>query len=189
MACDLSLGRKEPCKDVVGGIKAVYFADFGDFSTIAYTVGTDVIDTLGTALTVLQYDVKGNSSFEQNITSSRENGTTFFEQTLNLTLHKLTKEDNKELKLMAYGRPHILVEDYNSNVFVMGLENGADVSGGTIVTGAAMGDLSGYTLTFSGMEKVPANFLENTITAGIPETAAAQIAAAGVSTITPGSNS
>ena len=189
MACELSLGRKEPCKDVVGGIKAVYFADFGDFSTIAYTSGTDVIDTLGTGLTVLQYDVKGNSSFEQNITSSRENGTTFFEQTLNLTLHKLTKEDNKELKLMAYGRPHILVEDYNKNVFVMGLENGADVSGGTIVTGAAMGDLSGYTLTFSGMEKVPANFLENTITAGIPETAAAQIAAAGVSTITPGSNS
>ena len=189
MACDLTLGRKEPCKDVVGGIKAVYFADFGDFSTIVYTSGTDVIDTLGTGLTVLQYDVKGNSSFEQNITSSRENGTTFFEQTLNLTLHKLTKEDNKELKLMAYGRPHILVEDYNQNVFVMGLENGADVSGGTIVTGAAMGDLSGYTLSFTGMEKVPANFLENTITAGIPETAAAQIAAAGVSTITPGSNS
>ena len=189
MACDLSLGRKEPCKDVVGGIKAVYFADFGDFGTVTYTTGTDIIDTLGSALTVLQYDVKGNSSFEQNITSSRENGTTFFEQTLNLTLHKLTKEDNKELKLMAYGRPHILVEDYNSNVFVMGLENGADVSGGTIVTGAAMGDLSGYTLTFSGMEKVPANFLENTVTSGIPQTPTAQITAAGVSTITPGSNS
>ena len=28
MACDLSLGRKEPCKDVVGGIKNVYFVDF-----------------------------------------------------------------------------------------------------------------------------------------------------------------
>tara|TARA_R110000822_G_scaffold182270_2_gene321896 strand:- start:313 stop:882 length:570 start_codon:yes stop_codon:yes gene_type:complete len=189
MACDLSLGRKEPCKDVVGGIKAVYFADFGDFGTVTYTAGTDIIATLGSSLTVLQYDVKGNSSFEQNITSSRENGTTFFEQTLNLTLHKLTKEDNKELKLMAYGRPHILVEDYNSNVFVMGLQNGADVSGGTIVTGAAMGDLSGYTLTFSGMEKVPANFLANTITEGIPETPTAQITAAGVSTITPGSNS
>ena len=187
MACDLSLGRKEPCKDVVGGIKAVYFTDFGDLGTVTET--DDQITDLSGTFTAFKYEVKGNSSFEQNITSSRENGTTFFEQTLNLTLHKLTKEDNKELKLMAYGRPHILVEDYNSNVFVMGLENGADVSGGTIVTGAAMGDLSGYTLTFSGMEKVPANFLENTITAGIPETAAAQIAAAGVSTITPGSNS
>ena len=28
MACDLTLGRKEPCKDVVGGIKNVYFHRF-----------------------------------------------------------------------------------------------------------------------------------------------------------------
>jgi len=41
----------------------------------------------------------------------------------------------------------------------MGLEHGADVSGGTIVTGAAMGDLSGYTLTLSAMEVKPANFV------------------------------
>ena len=41
----------------------------------------------------------------------------------------------------------------------MGLENGAEVSGGTIVTGAAMGDLAGYTLTFSAQEEKPANFL------------------------------
>ena len=119
----------------------------------------DVIDYFVLELLqCLKYEVKGNSSFEQNITSSRENGTTFFEQTLNLTLHKLTKEDNKELKLLAYGRPHVAVEDYNGNVFVMGLQHGADVSGGTIVTGAAMGDLSGYTLTFTGMELKPANF-------------------------------
>ena len=89
---------------------------------------------------------------------------------------------------MAYGRPHILVEDYNSNVFVMGLENGADVSGGTIVTGAAMGDLSGYTLSFTGMEKVPANFLQNVVTDGIPTAPATQITDAG-GTITPGTNS
>ena len=42
-------------------------------------------------------------------------------------------------------RPHVAVEDYNGNVFIMGLENGAEVTGGTIVTGAAMADLSGYT--------------------------------------------
>ena len=162
MACDLSLGRKEPCKDVVGGIKNVYFADFGDFGTVAYETDTDIVNSLGSTITVLKYEIKGNSSFEQNITSSRENGTTFFEQTLNLTLHKLTKEDNKELKLMAYGRPHVIVEDYNKNLFVMGLENGADVSGGTIVTGAAMGDLSGYTLTLTAMEKAPANFIFKT---------------------------
>ena len=57
MACDLTKGRKEPCKDVVGGIKAVYFADFGDI-TIAYdSVDTDVVEDLGT-VTVFEYEVK-----------------------------------------------------------------------------------------------------------------------------------
>mgnify|MGYP003109197807 FL=1 len=159
MACDLTKGRKEPCKDSVGGIKAVFFADFGDITITYDGTDTDVIDDLG-AVTVFKYELKGNSSFEQTITSSRENGTTFFEQALNLTLKKLTVQDHKELKLMSYGRPHIVVQDYNGNAFLMGAEHGCDVTGGTIVTGAAMGDLSGYTLTFSAMEQVPANFLE-----------------------------
>ena len=157
MACDLTRGRKEPCKDVVGGLRAVYFTDFGDFGTVTQTAD-EITDMSGT-FTAHKYEVKGNSSFEHTITSSRENGTTFFEQTLNLTLHKLSKEDHAEIKLLAYGRPHVAVEDYNGNVFVMGLEHGADVSGGTIVTGAAMGDLSGYTLTLTGQELKPANFV------------------------------
>ncbi len=41
----------------------------------------------------------------------------------------------------------------------MGLEHGAEVTGGSIVTGAAMGDLSGYTLTFNAQELKPANFV------------------------------
>ena len=95
MACDLTLGRKEPCKDSVGGIKAVYFADFGDI-TLAYdSTDTDVVEDLGT-VTMLEYQLKGNSSFEQTFNSSRENGTSFFEQTLNITLKKLTVQDHKE---------------------------------------------------------------------------------------------
>jgi len=159
MACDLTLGRKEPCKDVVGGLKAVYFTDFGDYGTVTQT--DDEITDMDGTFTAFKYELKGNSSFEQAITSSRENGTTFFEQTLNLTLKKLSKEDNKELKLLAFGRPHVAVEDYNGNVFVMGLEHGAEVTGGTISTGAAMGDLSGYTLTLSAQELKPANFVDS----------------------------
>jgi len=159
MACDLTKGRKEPCKDVVGGLKAVYFTDFGDYGTVTET-DDEITDMTGTFV-AFKYELKGNSSFEQTITSSRENGTTFFEQTLNLTLKKLSKEDNKELKLLAYGRPHVAVEDYNGNVFVMGLQHGADVTGGTVSTGAAMADLSGYTLTLSAQELKPANFVDS----------------------------
>jgi hypothetical protein len=103
MACDLTSGRAVPCKDVVGGIRAVYFVDFGDLGTVTLT-NDEVTDISGT-FSAYQYVVKGNSSFEQAFNSSRENGTTFFTQTLNLTLTKLTKEDNKELKLLGLRTP------------------------------------------------------------------------------------
>ena len=80
------------------------------------------------------------------------------------TLKKLTKEDNKELKLLAYGRPHVFVEDYKGQVMCVGLENGADVTGGTAVTGAAMGDKNGYELSFVATEKTFARAYEGTIT-------------------------
>ena len=163
MACDLTKGRLVPCKDVVGGIRAVYFVDFGDLGTITLT--NDEITNISGTFSAYQYLVKGNRSFEQTFNSSRDNGTTFFTQTLNLTLTKLTKEDNKELKLLAYGRPHVIVQDYNGNAFLMGMNNGAEVTGGTIVTGAAMGDLSGYTLTMEGQETMPANFIAGATTA------------------------
>ena len=170
MACTLTKGRNEPCKDVVGGITSVYFADFGTLGAITYdATDTDVIDSFGGTPTWFKFDVKGTSSFEQTITSSRENGTTFFDQTLNLNFKKLSKQTHNEVKLLAYARPHVIVEDNNGNKFMMGLEYGAEVNGGTIATGAAMGDMSGYTLTFNAQEKVPANFVDATITADASE--------------------
>jgi len=196
MACNLTLGRKEPCKDVIGGLKNIYFVDFGGLGTATLTddeitnlTGTSIGGTAN-SLTALKYEVKGNSSFEQTITSSRETGTTFFDQTLTLTLKKLSKEDNKELKLLAYGRPHIAVEDYNGNVFMMGLENGTDVNGGTIVTGAAMGELSGYTLTLNAQEPLPANFMDSdTKDVDFPFSVTDYAGLTGTITITEGTNS
>jgi hypothetical protein len=183
MACDLTLGRKVPCKDVVGGINRVWFVDFGDLGTL--TIGNDdeLTNATGT-FTAFQYDVKGANSLESAFNVSRENGTTFFEQTLSLTLTKLSKEDNKQLKLIAYGRPHIFVEDYNGNVFLVGAEHGCEVTGGTAVTGTAMGDLSGYTLTLTATETT----LPNVVTGATAADPFAGLSSA-TTAITTGSNS
>ena len=180
MSCDISRGRIEPCKDSVGGLNAVYLINKQDLTVTYNVTDTDVIDSLGTAIPAFKFDIKGSSTYTENITSSRENGTTTFEQVLELQLTKLTKEDHKTVKLIAYGSPSILVEDNNGNVFVAGLEHGLDVSGGTIVSGASMNDMSGYTLTFSGMERVPANFIESAATAAAAITAAGVTVTAGV---------
>lgn len=169
MSCLLTSGRTEPCKNSVGGLKAVYFIDYGTLGDVSFVSSTSAeIDTVAGTPTAYKYDLKGTSSFEQTITSSRENGTTFYDQTLNLTFKKLDKDTNDEIALLAVARPHVVVEDNNGNLFLSGLEHGADVNGGTIVTGAAMGDLNGYTLTLNAQEIKPANFLSQDLaTTGI----------------------
>ena len=78
--------------------------------------------------------------------------------------------------MLSFGRPHIIIEDNNGNAFISGLLHGADVTGGTIVTGTAMADMSGYTLSFTGMERTPSNFID---IASAGNTAAQNITAAG----------
>ena len=154
MACNISLGRLEGCKDSVGGLNAVYFINY---SGILETTSTDeLITVIGdgvTAVDAYKYDLRGNSTFEQTITSSRENGSTYAEQTLTLSLKKQDASTHKEVKLLAYGRPHIVIEDNNGDLWVMGEEFGAELTSAASSTGAAMGDKSGYELTFSAMER------------------------------------
>jgi hypothetical protein len=73
--------------------------------------------TLAGSFSAYKYEVHFSSSFTQNIQSSMENGTTAFEQVLEVTLPRLTKEDHKELKLISFGHPHVIVEDQNGNFF------------------------------------------------------------------------
>ena len=161
MACDLTLFRDEPCKDIVGGIDKLYFVNYGDLPISAVTIeASDEISAVTGTPSAYEYEVKDATSFTQNIQSDRATGTTVFEQVIEVTLKKLSVADHKELKLMAWGRPHVIVKDNNGNHFLAGLEHGMDVTGGTIVTGAAMNELSGYTLTLTGMERTPANFLD-----------------------------
>jgi len=171
MACTLTTGRKLPCKTGFGGIKKVYFADFGTLGAV--TINADgTIDAIGGSPVWFQFDVKGNSSLESAVNSSRENGTTFFAQTLNLTLPFLDNATQQELQLIIVSRPYVVVEDYLGNQFLCGIENGMEVTGGTIVTGAAAGDLYGFTLTLEGQEEKAPAFVD----AGLITPSATQIA-------------
>jgi len=161
MACLLANGRAEVCKDVVGGLEAIYFINYGDITAKTYDLtDTDMIATVTGVSNLYKFELKGTNSFEQTITSSRENGTTFVEQTLSIQLKKQDAATTKNVKLLAYGRPNIVVKDNNGNFFLAGLERGMDVTTGTISNGTALGDVSGYQLTFVGQEKIPANFLD-----------------------------
>ena len=181
MACLLTKSRAEVCKEFVGGIKSIYFINYSDSTPLvpAYSISAgaeDSITTITGVTSLYKYDLKGANSFEQTITSSRENGTTFVEQTLTFTIKGLDAVATKQMKLLAWGRPQVVIRTNANNFFIAGLFNGMDVTTGTISNGTAMGDLQGYTMTLQGMENIPANHLNVAQTLSNPSTDAQLLA-------------
>ena len=164
MACDITRGRLIDCKDTIGGLKAIYIckAYNNNISAVA-TINATEMTTAGFATwssqsgsqtTVFKYDLVPNlSSMTVNINSDNANGTTFFEQTLSVVLQKIDHDTTNELRLMAYSRAQIFVQDQNDNCFLLGIDNGCHVTGGTVITGTAMGDQNGYTIEWGAQEK------------------------------------
>jgi len=172
MGCDITAGRIEQCKDSVSGLKAMYLINFEDLNSdsptyVTYGTGDNVDEIIDwipvddtTQLTMYKFELKSTAnSFTTAINSSRDNGTTFFEQTLVAALKRQDVVTHKNVKLLAYGRPRIIVRTMTDQFFLMGLDQGADVSAGEISSGAALGDFNGYSLTFTAQEELPANFL------------------------------
>ena len=162
MACDIAKGRVEQCKDQVGGLKAVFFINYQIArADITYdATDTDMITAITNVDTLYKYELKGvDNTFDQDVVSDRNAGTTYFSQKLNIRLKHQDIATHKQIKLLSYGRPHIIIQSNNDQFFIMGLEQGADVVGGMISTGGEMKSASGYSLNFVADEKVPANFL------------------------------
>lgn len=172
MSCDIAQGRLEQCKDSIAGLDAIYFVNFAEFDPEADVVYSgssgleDMINSIANITTVYKFELKGTNSYQETVNTSRENGTTFFTQELTVTLKKQDAKTHKTVKLLSYGRPHIFVRGRDNTYRIAGLFRGCDVSAATIATGTEMGDLNGYNLTFTGMENIPANFIDASTEAG-----------------------
>lgn len=163
MACDISTGRVEACKESVGGLRNLFIANFDSTLYSTATLTLDEMTALAAAVTTYKFELRGdNNTFEETNENSRDNGTSFWTQTGAFSLKKQDLATQTALTLLSYGRPHIIVEDYNGNFRMAGFENGCEVTVNTS-TGGAMGDLSGYNITFEGKERTPSTFIDPAI--------------------------
>ena len=161
MACDITKGKALlTCKDAVSGLKAVYIANYDNYTyTTSSTEAGHLLTNLGDLDQVFKFELKNSgNTFTQDITSSRDNGTTFFNQTLNFVLTKLSAEMEFQVKMLSWGRPQIFVETNSGTYFLMGKDHGCEVSGKSEVQGT-MDSLNGYTLTAVAMEQNPIWYL------------------------------
>lgn len=159
MACSITIsGRGFPCKDAIGGVRKFWTGFFDeDGSKWAASPTAGALSGAAEAITFYGFELsRNNASFTQTINASVENGSVFYEQVLEVTIPKMEAGVSAEIADLMKVRLFIIVETMNGEKLLMGYKNGVEATGGTIVTGAAMGDLHGYTLTFTAREKVPA---------------------------------
>lgn len=162
MACNLTKGRNITCRDTVGGVKALYFAQHDELTSFVSANGELTDFDLGGSDDIYKYLLKrGTAGVTETVNASSENGTVFYTPSINIKLHKLTKEDQNEIKLLSAQRLIIFAElneinDAGKNVIVAcGLDNGMELSAGTNASGVALGDLNGYDWTFESQEPNP----------------------------------
>lgn len=160
---NISRGRDLACKNAVGGVRNAFLINFSN--DISFTTSASTITAISglTVDEVFQYELKATTNtLSQEATTSRDNGTTFWTQTMVLNLAKVDAEMTNQLRYMAVGRLWAVIQDAMGNYQLLGKVNGVDVTASTIASGGAMGDFNGYTITLTGEEMDPAEMLSET---------------------------
>jgi hypothetical protein len=172
MACNITHGRVEPCKDAMAGLRNIYFInenvdpafifkDSGGGLWVVDSAPDEEIEVVNYIANLYKFELKSNENvYDQEIVSSRENGTTFFRQTLTIKLKKQDIATHLAVKTLSYAKPRIVVENNEGQFFLMGMFRGADLTAGSINNGGNMSDFTGYSLTFTAEEVLPAPFLQ-----------------------------
>jgi hypothetical protein len=167
--CDITSGFTLGCRDNSGGIKNLYILS-GSISSVA-DESEGLINSISGSGEFFQFELfRQTSDFAEAISSTPENGTVFYEQTVNATFFKLQSATRNQVRVLAKNPDlKIIVETNNGSVdgvgryWLLGEENGVQLLSGTGQTGTAFGDLNGYTLTFTGQEPEPASEISGSL--------------------------
>lgn len=164
MACTLSIGRAEKCKDSVGGLLAVYAIPYG--GELGMFKGGTSRPRNASGNTVIPLAIKtylhGNNTLDTEIITSRDSGTSFERQTLVLNLKKADAELYRMLRNTAdryfFG---VITRDKQDELRLVGTapadtnetallnHKGAEISQIEWTSGSAMGDFNGATVTIT----------------------------------------
>jgi len=162
MACDITSGFTLGCRDNSGGIKNIYILS-GSIAGITEASEGLISDISGSG-TFYKFELtKNTGDITETPTPSLENGTVFYDQSLNVSFHKLQSSIRNQVKVLAQNpNLKIIVETnngvespYTGRYFLVGRYRGATLSAGSGTSGTAFGDANAYALTFQGLEPEP----------------------------------
>lgn len=156
MPCGFTAGYAQDCnKDSIGGLARIRIAPFKDVVSVTETAGVITAITLATGKQFYDFQLtKNTSNFSITPTPNVQNGTTFYAEAVTFVMNKMKATTSALVDSLAKSSLVMLVEDKNGETMLLGRSNGLDMSGGTVGSGTASGDRSGYELQFAGEEPV-----------------------------------
>ena len=169
MACNCSLitgGIVKSCDLNSGGVEKIYITDWCNIESYVEASSEVTAITMATTSQFWEYQFNRNtSSYEETINVNIENGSTFFNQSVNLILHRRDKTKAEAIRELAAGQKQlaIIALDSNGIYWLFGKDSGAyltEVAGGS---GVAKGDANSYNLTFTSEEADNAPEVDATI--------------------------
>ena len=167
--CNITLkGIDFGCKDSVGGIKQVWLADWNSASP-ALTEDGKYYTATASAFKLYRIRV-GNGSMNSTLNADEANGTVFVQTDLNTRFTKLTEESREEIAQILKGNCAAIVQDNAGKYWGLGLEHPLTLSAGSVETGAAMGDFSGYDITLQDYCSTLPYLVDSTIVDSLPKT-------------------
>lgn len=165
MSCDITSGFTLGCRDNTGGIKNLYILS-GSVDSIG-EASEGLINSISGSGSFFKFELfRQTSDYTETITSTPENGTIFYEQSVNAVFFKLQSATRNQVRVLAKNPDlKVIVETNNGaddgigKFFYLGEANGLQLLGGTAESGTAFGDRNGYALNFVGSEPQPASEL------------------------------
>lgn len=169
MSCEIQNGYSLSCRDNSGGIKNIYILS-GSISSIS-EVSTGLIGGItGSGVYYTFQLTKNTGDLTETPTPSLEAGTVFYEQSLNVSFHKLQSSLRNTVKVLAQNPNLSIIVETNNGVespytgryFLLGRHRGCTLSAGTGATGTTFGDSNSYSLSFQGLEPLPMDEIQTT---------------------------
>jgi hypothetical protein len=168
MPCVLTSGFTIPdCLDGVGGISLLRVAKLQDVATITEAAGVVTAITMVATKKFWKYELKKETtSVTETENVSDENGSTFYEQSVDTMLHKLSATKRNELRLLALSNLVVIATLNDGQHILLGKKYGLNKSG-SAESGKGLGDFNGYKMMLKGKEIEPAPFVTDAILAAI----------------------
>ena len=164
MACILNNGYALSCRDNIGGIQRAYIRNWSASTVYTANSGGTITGGTNTGASWYTFEVRPETGmFDPGQGNhSLENGTNFWAQQLDLVMHKYQASIRTLLYALAQTEMEIIVLDQNNNYYLMGEQNGANLTASKASVGSKYGDMNGVTLTMIAKEPQAAALVSST---------------------------